>query len=373
MTRLRDSAFPTGIPFAWSRDGRTTLTESLYRAIDRAIAEGKYREGDVLPPRGRLAGLLGVSEHVVRAALSRLQAEGKVVSRPRLGVRVMSPKLRRTSRGTVLMVRHDGLHGSYSWGVTDAVLRRSFEDEGLRYETIFISSAARGRMDALAKALDFAPEVVIYRADTMRTAEAERLIGRSGRPYVYSGFGKPRFDSCVGRYFEDFSSARADFLSACVKARVMSVCQMGFGPDRILDMIPDFRRCGISAERLDIGFRRDFKDLESVQCAAMAAMAGRLRSCSLPDLLFFTDDYVAVGALTALLGGGVAVPQDVKVATIANSGFGPVFPKPLSRIEFDAAESARTLAANVVSWTKTGRFPTAAAYRPRYVPGETFR
>ena len=367
-----DPAPPPGVPFTWSCDGRTTLTEALYRAIDRAIADGKYREGDVLPPRGRLAGLLGVSEHVVRAALSRLQAEGKIVVRPRLGVRVMSPGARRTSRGTVLMVRPEGLRGSYSWGVTDAVLRRSFEEDGLFYETAFVGRSQRGRLDALAKALDLAPEVVIYRADTMRTTEAERIIGRSGRPYVYSGFGTPRFDSCVGRYFEDFSFARADFLAACAKARVMSVCQMGFGPGRILDMMPDFLRCGTSAERIDVGTQSDFGDLESVQRAAMDAMNRRLRAGRLPELLFFTDDYVATGALTALLDGGVRVPRDVKVATIANSGFGPVFPKPLSRIEFDAAESARILAANVVSWTETGRYPDATAYRPRYVAGETF-
>jgi DNA-binding transcriptional regulator YhcF (GntR family) len=362
----------TGVPFAWSRDGRATLTESLYRAVDRAIAEGKYREGDVLPPRGLLARHLGVSEHVVRAALSRLQAEGKVVARPRLGVRVLPQGAKRTSRGTVLMVRHEGLRGSYSWGVTDAVLRQTFEDSGLRYETAFVSRSARGRMDALAKALDLAPEVVIYRADTLRTADAERLIGRSGRPYVYSGFGTPRFANCVGRYFEDFSSARADFLSACAKSRVMSVCQIGFGPDRILDMMPDFLRCGASAERIDVGTQRDFGDLESVQRAAMDAMNRRLRSGHLPELLFFTDDYVATGALTALLERGVRIPRDVKVATIANRGFGPVFPKHLSRIEFDAAESAHILAANVVAWSETGRYPDSAVYSPRYVVGETF-
>jgi len=360
------------LPFVWACDGRTSLSESLYRTLDRAIAEGAYGEGDVLPSRDRLAGLLGVSEHVVRAALSRLQAEGKVLARPRLGVRVLAVKTERPLRGSVLMVRPEGLRGSYSWAVTDAVLKQTFESEGLRYETVFADSGLRKLRDRLTGALALSPEIVVYRSDSIRTTEAERMIGWSGRPYVYSGIGKPRFSSCVGRYFEDFSGARTDLISACANARVMSVCQMGFGPDRILNLIPDFQRCGVSAERLDIGLARDFDCLEAIQRAALEAMKSRLLMGALPELLFFTDDYVAMGAMTALMESGVRVPQDVKVVTVANHGLGPVYSKSLSRIEFDASESARILAENVRMWLRTNHFPDAVVYAPHYVPGETF-
>jgi len=371
VTKIPVSGGSAALPFVWECDGRMTLTDSLYRALDRAIAEGKYGEGDVLPPRDKLAGLLGVSEHVVRSALARLQAEGKVVARPRLGVRVLAARNDRLLCGSVLMVRPEGLRGSYSWAVTDAVLKRTFESEGLRYETVFADSGLRKLRDRLSGALALSPEIVVYRSDSIRTTEAERMIGRSGRPYVYSGFGKPWFGSCVGRYFEDFSGACADFLSACANARVMSVCQIGFGPDRILNLIPDFERSGVSAERLDIGRASDFDSLEAVQRAALEAMKSRLRMGALPELLFFTDDYVAMGAMTALMESGVRVPQDVKVVTVANHGLGPVYSQSLSRIEFDASESARILAENVRMWLRTNHFPDAVVYAPHYVPGET--
>lgn len=372
MTRRQTAAArASGLPFVWTCDGRTSLSETLYRTLDRAIAEGAYGEGDVLPPRDRLAGLLGVSEHVVRSALARLQAEGKVVARPRLGVRVLAAQIKKPIRGSVLMVRPEGLRGSYSWAVTDAVLKRSFESEGLRYETVFADSGLRKLKDRLAGALSLLPEIVVYRSDSLRTTEAEKMIGRSGRPYIYSGFGKPRFESCVGRYFEDFSNACSDFLSACAKARVKSACQMGFGPDRILNVVPNFRSQGVNAERLDVGRMSDFDSLEAVQRAALETMKTRLQMGPLPELLFFTDDYVAMGAMTALMESGVRIPQDVKVVTVANHGLGPVLSKSLSRIVFDADASARILAENVRTWLRTNRFPDAVVYAPHYMPGET--
>ena len=115
---------------------------------------------------------------------------------------------------------------------------------------------------------------------------------------------------------------------------------------------------------------------ESVRRAAMRAFSARLADgvgrARLPDLLYFADDIVASGALPALLYHGVHIPQDVKVVTIANRGNEPVLPISLARVSFDPFAAGRTIAAAVLSWLETGRFPKDVSFEDSFVPGESF-
>ena len=79
-----------------------------------------------------------------------------------------------------------------------------------------------------------------------------------------------------------------------------------------------------------------------------------------------------MGAVPVLLERGVRIPEDVKVVSLANKGFGPVFPKSLARIEFDFAAEAKRMAAGLMVWFRTGRFPELKDICPTYVRGETF-
>jgi len=94
----------------------------------------------------------------------------------------------------------------------------------------------------------------------------------------------------------------------------------------------------------------------------------------LPDVLYLGDDYLAAGAVTALLTAGVRIPEDVRVVTWANkgSGCGPVFVKPFTRIEVDTAAHGRKVAECVLSYLRTGEFPDGSVIAPQYVLGETF-
>ena len=58
------------------------LSDQLYAGFDAAIASGFYTAGDILPAREQIAARYGVSETVVRKALSRLMAEDVLVSHP---------------------------------------------------------------------------------------------------------------------------------------------------------------------------------------------------------------------------------------------------------------------------------------------------
>ena len=92
----------------------------------------------------------------------------------------------------------------------------------------------------------------------------------------------------------------------------------------------------------------------------------------LPDLFIFTDDYLAQGALIALAVAGVRIPEDVAVVTHANKGLGPVWDKPLSRLEMDAASHADAVSRALADYLKTGVHPPELDLGSVYKPGATF-
>lgn len=53
--------------------------KKLYEALRRAIAEGAYAPGDLLPSENRLAGEYGITRPTVRKALARLTDDGFIV------------------------------------------------------------------------------------------------------------------------------------------------------------------------------------------------------------------------------------------------------------------------------------------------------
>jgi DNA-binding LacI/PurR family transcriptional regulator len=102
-------------------------------------------------------------------------------------------------------------------------------------------------------------------------------------------------------------------------------------------------------------------------------MLDKRRNKPFPEALFFDDDYIASGALTAMLWAGVHVPEDVRVATFTtlSCGSGLVSPVPLTRTEVDPIACGRTIAVTVLDYLKTGIFPCDVTIGPTYIKGET--
>lgn len=85
-----------------------------------------------------------------------------------------------------------------------------------------------------------------------------------------------------------------------------------------------------------------------------------------------TGYYRAAGALQAMLLAGVRIPEDVAVVTWANRWEGPIFIKPLTRMEMDAIADGELLARGVLEFLSKGTFPESAEVGPSYIRGETF-
>lgn len=101
---------------------------------------------------------------------------------------------------------------------------------------------------------------------------------------------------------------------------------------------------------------------------ARLAATGKL---SRDAVYFFADDYIGRGALSAISGAGLRAPDDIRVATWANKGLGPVYFRELSRMEMDPAEAGATVADSILEYLRTGRYPDGRAIGPRWLEGET--
>lgn len=363
----------TMLPFAIERDSQKNLTDQVSSGLRACIMNGSWKAGEYLPSRFEIARQLEVSENVIRSALARLKAEGLIMPRTKRGCEV----LRKTSgrlRGRVLFVLGED-PGAYHASIFSATLCKELNCFDIKCTCVSVPIFARSRPDFtwVKENLDEKPDVVIIESNARLAPGLVRLVESSGIPYVMimsSDFkcGK----HCLAAVGYTAEKAIAEFVRDCQRAHVMSVCQFGFGKDSVLSPLERLSQIGVATEELSASDIGPFEDFETVQRKAVWAMRRRIAKATLCELIFFVDDYLAMGAVPVLLECGVRIPEDVKVVSLANKGFGPVFPKSLARIEFDFAAEAKRIAAGLMEWFRTGRFPEFKGISPTYVRGETF-
>ena len=92
----------------------------------------------------------------------------------------------------------------------------------------------------------------------------------------------------------------------------------------------------------------------------------------LPELIFSSDDHLTTGMLAAFYEAGIRIPDDVQLVTLSNLDYGPVFPRPLTRMEYDTSAIGKTMTGSILSYLQTGEFPQGIVVGPKYVRGETF-
>ena len=80
----------------------------------------------------------------------------------------------------------------------------------------------------------------------------------------------------------------------------------------------------------------------------------------------------ASGALAAFSAAGLRAPEDFRAATFSNAGFGPVYPRPLTRLEMDPRAHGAAAADLLLGFLAGRRIPAGAAIRSVYRRGETF-
>lgn len=355
------------IPFRVGRSTGVSLARQIADGIRSAIESGYYQPGQVLPTRKEFAKALGVSERAPREAVAMLSAEGVVYTRRCLGC-VVSKIGERQWLGRVLLVLGDYDLSYYYTTLFESFSRRMMEAGYLAVRLVCPSKDGR-KFDttplqaALRQSFDF---VVSLQTDR-RVID---LLEKSG--LRYQAFSARDKEASISL---SIGEALKALVEQSEKRGVKSIIQVGLkGEKTIQDLRNYVLHTGIKLTSWDLTIRHERTGVENITYSAMEDFAKRLSGGRkwLPDLIFFRDDYIAVGALTALLQAGVRVPEEVRVVTLSNRGNCPVFPKSLARVELDPILNGVVYAERVLHIISPTLFKRGGAIAYRYIRGETF-
>ena len=355
------------IPFKIDRNNTDNIPEQLANGFKTAILGGYYKPGDRLPTFSQIVAELGVSIRAPRDAMKILVAENYVRARQRIGCEVL-PREGRIWRGRVLCALFSGYEGSYYISVMVGAIRKALVSAGYAFVPVLIDKDAKGHVDyaaidaAIAEPFDFVLTVYPNR-------ELSDRIARCGIPALaYVDVQDSGTLACVR--FSPLPLV-TDLVRRVGALGVRQVLMVEYAPAHLV--AEAFRGQGMSVERMGLRPAENAVYLESIMHLAMVRLSRRLASSrkAMPDLIVFTDDYVAVGGLMALAARGVKVPADVKVVTLANRGFTPPFPVSLARVEIDPRHNGEEIAQQVLARIE-GRPPMPLdASGLTFVPGDS--
>ena len=358
------------MPFAVARSSRATLVEQVVEGLRRCIQSGFYKPGDILPTTRDLATMLGVSRIVTRAAVRELTKAELINPKPSVGCVVLGRR-GRLWRGNILFVQRSNGR-TYYVNVFTANLRAQLVKAGWLFTQVTMTPDAGGKADTSELELHLTHPLtlaVVMFANPL----AELILARAGVPFVSLGDGgNARRKGCKGRVRYDRAAAAAELAAAAAAAGVKTALQVGW--EDFDDVGSAFRKVGIRSSKWNIAVPPGGRNPEAVSFAVRDAFAewlmGRARA-ALPDLIYFSDDHACTGALAALAAAGVRVPEDVSIATWSNLGNGPVFAKPLARLEIDPEGDAETFAAALLAHLEGGTDAFPVTLVPTFRRGAT--
>lgn len=315
-----------GVPFQIDRAQRTNLAEQIAEGFGRAIASGYYKAGERLPTVRELVRYFSVSSRDVVAAVAQLAAKGLVESVPHKGVTIRARAAMPVWKGHVLCVVASG---DFSYGTISMVsrLRETISNAGYLFTQVTASRGARGVLDV--KGLDFALnqplDLVIL------TSAAQPLLSRvkkSGIPFISERFaGAEAVSTCRGVFHRDPSSAYSDFTRQCFLDGVRAVTVVNKGEKDGSVAVQTFRSAGMKVTMVSLRPKRTGSSrLENLRQSGYDAVADGLLKFGdgKSRQVFFTDDHVASGAMMALAERGCRIPDELRLATVANAGNRPV-------------------------------------------------
>jgi len=352
--------------FHFVPDGATTPADALCGFIKDEIAYGRVKAGEPIPTIKELAAASGLTFRVARGVVEELVREGYVRSRPRVGT-VVLPRDVMTVRGRVLFVLPDVDACSYHVTMIADALRHRLGAAGYAFSTVVFSQDRRIGLSFLRHELVRTPDVaiVIYGTQPVR-----KCLCDAGVKSVFIYGEEP--DVADGQWIR-FSAeeALANFVRHCVRAEVKRVTQVRFEGNETPDAKEVLAENGIKSRWLTIPRMDGLGRYEGIERSAYNTFLGMPRS-RFPDVFLFWDDFVARGALTAFLGRGLKIPNDIKIVALSNRGLGPVYAEALTRFECDASEAGEKVAAYALSLLAKGRLPPPPSITPHYVFGRTF-
>ena len=356
-------------PFSVDRASKQTLVEQVSANMRQAILCGDWPFGVRVPSLRDAVRDLKVSYKVACRAYESLRREGWLLSSPRRGYTAAAPDVPRW-RGEVLCICSDG----YADMEKMMIVQHELAHAGWLCTSVFRRCGTHDAADGwildvmLTRRFDL---VLVFNP----SADVLSRIQYAGKPYVEVTSCRPVFRRhCRGVVVVRMKSAIRELVAECRRLRVGTAWCVNFQP--VYGYVSKaLRDAGVSAKAILTGVDAGTPEIrDSVRERAYAWFAAYAKSGrAFPDLIVMLDDYVASGALAALSGAGVRIPEDVQFVSFANSGNGQSYSRSLARLENDLRQNGVRMAKYLIECLSSAhRRPALELDAYVYKPGDTF-
>ena len=355
------------IHFSVLRQVGTSLEDQLVSGFSAAIRSGAYVDGETLPGIRKLAVLFGVSIITVQNAVKKLCREGLLEARPRSGLRVCW-RNGRSWRGMVLGVKA-GPPGMYVANVIEDELGKFLRRSGWLYSSVSVSSENLREDLEMVKLLLKNPVSLVVTFHAM--PEVSAVLEATGVPFIEVA-PHCASEKAVFPIRHDLSLALVNLADALKTAGVKTVLSVYHHSSVSHRLADNLEKNGLKVRSLYVRPVGGHNTQECVQRAGLKVFEKILGEEGVrEDAVVCNDDYLAAGVLLACARKGVRFPADMKFATFANKGLGPVFYKELDRIESDPAATGAAVGPAVVEFLERGRCPDRVAWHWDFIRGRT--
>jgi len=374
------------LSFRIDRQAGKTLTAQVADGLREAILTRRFKPGNTLPTKLEMAAELGVNDITIRRALAQLKREGLIAPRPRRGILVCDPT-RFSWRGHVLFASWSGPDMYYHTVMAAEITRRLHAQRFLVTDMHLDGAAHANEYPEMRGVLETrSVDLVLVEGGGWIEFQGQgptvwEVLKRFRLPVVYVDAVHPTAEVSVR---PDIGLSTADAYEAlaahCLECGIRSALLAAKDAPRFSAHHPaqalalQMEAQGISCDWLEVTPVAGLRSPESVERGGLRAMQTWLALARpLPDFIYFDDDFIARGALLALTRHGIRIPEDVQVASWANKGLGPVYDKPLTRIEMDPVAHGVTVAEYVLRVLSEGVRPSPLALTPDFIAGATTR
>jgi len=363
------------MPFQVDRNLGVNVETQVTDGLREAILTGFYKPGDVLPTILEFKRGLHVSLRVLLPAFRTLKREGLIVPRRSVGTVAAGPKTN-VFHGRVVIVKSDNPY-FYDTVMENALTRR------LNAAGYVVSSVSAiplgGRMDDPEKErFDIRQLSAALRQKTSLSViigtapPLVRAVAATGIPFFTIGGTWPATPGGIGSASVDPGSGLPGVLGRLRERNVRSLVQIAVQQADLMYSGALRGACGSYEELVCFPTHFERLALDATVRMAYDIVRGRYRTkADLPDAFLFTDDYLARGALLALIAAGIRTGRDVLVITIANKGNLPVHSDPIDLLLYDPARDADAIAGALIAYLDTGAAPGTITRENTFVAGES--
>jgi DNA-binding LacI/PurR family transcriptional regulator len=357
--------------FSIDRSQRGNLSRQIADGLRTAIETGYYRPGEILPPVRDLADILGVSMGIAVQAVNRIREEGLISPRPAVGSVVCAPEHPHWKGQVLIVVPPDG--GNTADNTMSAVLRNNLISNGYLALTAPVLRGDDGKCDfsLLELMLHQQTDLVVQLHDK---PDISNWLSSHNIPFIRCTTDSGDLpQSCIGvvRFRKD--AAISSFVSHCLEKNIDRVTVVSAWNQRAT--VEALKEAGIEVDNWHIELPRGAAgaQISKVALDFISERVPEIRERRIRNM-FFTDDYLTSGALVALLGAGIRIPDELNIVTLANktNGSGLTFNVPFTRLEADPIDWGRIVSESVLGYLKNGAFASDVTIGPKYVRGETF-